>query len=79
MAPRIPSVALALVLGIASLLPAGRLNAAPEAAPETSPGRVAPGQAAPDFALPASDGSVLRLSEAGDRKRLVLVFFRGAW
>ena len=37
------------------------------------------GDAAPDFALPDSAGTVRRLSELVAQRPLVLVFYRGHW
>lgn len=40
--------------------------------------RPRPGDAFPDFALPASDGTRFSLADAHGR-RLLLLFYRGAW
>lgn len=46
--------------------------------PPTDLERIRPGQSAPNFVLPAADGSVTRLSDFRGRN-LVLVFYRGHW
>lgn len=41
--------------------------------------RLGPGAKAPDFVLPAQDGSLVQLSELSQDKPLVLFFIRGMW
>ena len=47
--------------------------------PPTDLGRVAVGNAAPDFTLESKDGGTVTLSTFRDRKNVVLVFYRGHW
>lgn len=37
------------------------------------------GDEAPDFALPATGGDLIRLSEFRGKKHVVLIFFPAAW
>ena len=41
--------------------------------------RVSVGDVAPDFALRALDGEIIRLSDYRGSQRVVLVFYRGHW
>ena len=41
--------------------------------------RVSVGDVAPDFALQALDGEIVRLSDYRGSQRVVLVFYRGHW
>jgi peroxiredoxin len=43
----------------------------------TTSARVPPGAAAPDFSLPASDGSLVSLADYRGKSRVLLVFLRG--
>lgn len=47
--------------------------------PAVDTGRVAVGDAAPDFALESYDDGVVRLSSYLGSKDVVLVFYRGHW
>lgn len=62
-----------------ALAGAAVLAAAGDAPDPENADRIAPGQAAPDFTLPASGGTSHHLAEARAQTNLVLVFFRGAW
>lgn len=73
------SILSSLLLTAFAFGPTMRAAEGEEPASADSTERITVGQAAPDFALPDSEGKVYRLSEARDEKRLVLVFFRGAW
>ena len=55
----------------------GGVALADEAATQTK--RVEVGQQAPDFELPALDGSSRSLESLRGKRSLVLIFFRGAW
>lgn len=47
--------------------------------PPADTGRVMAGDPAPDFALRALDGDVVRLSDYRGEKDVILVFYRGHW
>jgi cytochrome oxidase Cu insertion factor (SCO1/SenC/PrrC family) len=47
--------------------------------PPTDLARIAVGSPAPDFALESKDGVIVTLSGFRDRKKVVLVFYRGHW
>ena len=47
--------------------------------PPLDTGRVAVGEAAPDFILEARDGAFVRLSGYRGHSNVVLVFYRGHW
>ncbi len=66
-------------IGAAALAAAFVLAPGAGHAEEEASGRVAVGQAAPDFTLPDLDGSDRTLSALRGEKEVLLVFFRGAW
>lgn len=47
--------------------------------PPADTGRVAVGDAAPDFALESYEGPVVRLSDFRGEREVILVFYRGHW
>ena len=81
------ALALVLVLGAAGLWLYGLDDMiAPELGPVDGHDlpaeeldRVGVGDEAPDFALRAYSGGVVRLSDFRDKKDVVLVFYRGHW
>lgn len=75
------SPVLTSLVALALLLPTGPSSAALP----TSAKAPAVGDEAPDFVLPAADGTtthlgdLVRRSEGGTRRWLLLVFYRGYW
>ena len=51
----------------------------PALAGDGEAGRVAVGQEAPDFTLPAASGGEHTLSALRGEKNVILLFFRGSW
>lgn len=47
--------------------------------PPIEPERVAVGDVAPDFTLPAHDGGAVTLSDFRGKRDVLLVFYRGHW
>lgn len=75
-----------LALGLLLAASSGAVAQEPELGPTdghalaaVDTGRVGTGDTAPDFALRALDGSVIRLSDYRGSKNVILVFYRGYW
>ncbi len=47
--------------------------------PPVEPERVAVGDVAPDFTLPAHRGGTVTLSDFREKRDVILVFYRGHW
>jgi len=75
---RVPAFLVVLLLSFAAVAPpAAAGGAATELPPQAE--RVKVGDDAPDFALESLDGETYRLSDLEGDKRVILIFFRGAW
>jgi len=46
---------------------------------DRNPGKLKPGDEAPEFALPDSSGAIRKLSDLVEASPLVLIFYRGHW
>lgn len=68
------------LLGLALTLAAtSSASAAEDPVTSPPPKRVAVGDSAPSFTLPATDGSSFDLAALRGKERAVVVFFRGSW